>query len=128
MPSSVERPLPPMEVRTSEQARATLRTSEHEPDECGTPERLASDLFDEALTAAGLTTQEVAHILGVSESLVQKMRSRDSRGCPSFVQMLRLPPAFHLELHRAMNRRFGFGRAALRRLIETVGDLAVVIE
>lgn len=110
------------------QRESTFRYSEHEPDACGNPEQLASQLFDEALTAARLTTKEVAHLLGISESLVQKMRSSESRGCPSFVQMLRLPPVFHLELHRAMNRRFGFGRAAIARLLDAVGDLAIITE
>jgi hypothetical protein len=133
MKSSVQLNLPATEVRTSERDRASLRNSEHEPDRFGQPEReaaqtLAAQLFDEALTAARLTNKEVAHLLDISESLVQKMRSLESRGCPSFAQMLRLPPAFHLELHRAMNRRFGFGRAAIARLLEAVGDLALVVD
>lgn len=89
---------------------------------------LAAELFDAALTGAKLTSGEVAYLLGISESLVRRMRSKDARERASFVQMLRLPPAFHLELHRAMNRRFGFGRAALVQLLEAAGALALVVE
>lgn len=87
---------------------------------------LSAQLFDEALREAKLTSQEVAHLLRVSESLVNRMRSPNYREGVSLRQMLRLPPAFHLELHRAMNRRFGFGRAMLRELLETLGCLAMV--
>jgi hypothetical protein len=89
---------------------------------------VAAELFDEALTAAKLTSQEAAYLLSVSESLVRRMRSPNARERVSFTQMLRLPPAFHVELHRAMNRRFGFGRQALARLLDAVGDLALVLE
>jgi len=87
---------------------------------------LAARWFDEALTRAGLESKEVAHLLGVSVSLVDKWRSTNEQRCPSFVQMLCLPPRFHFELHRVMNRHFGFGRAALARVIEAAGDLAAV--
>lgn len=125
--------LPPVEVRGSEQDRPAFRKSEQDAATFRTTEQddvdgLAASLFDEALTAAALTNKEVAHLLGVSVSLVEKMRSTEARGCPSFVQMLRLPPAFHLELHRAMNRRFGFGRQLLRRILDDLSDLAVVTE
>ena len=40
--------------------------------------------------------------------------------------MLLLPASFHIALHRVMNRRYGFGRAALKRLLDAAGDLAVV--
>jgi hypothetical protein len=90
------------------------------------PDAVASELFDTALTAAGLTTAEVAYLFKCSESVVRRMRSKDARERVSFGQMLRLPPAFHIELHRAMNRRFGFGRAALLRLLDAVGEFAAV--
>ncbi len=75
---------------------------------------------------AHLERKEIAHLCGVSESLVDKWCSVDQRGCPSFVQMLMLPPSFHLALHKAMNAKFGFARAALLDLIESVGALAVL--
>lgn len=89
-------------------------------------ERDAAELFDAALTRAKLGNKEVAHLCGVSPSLVEKWRKADSPNRPSFVQMLLLPPSFQLELHRAMNARFGFGRAALVDLLDAVGRLAVV--
>lgn len=121
--------LPPTEVRSSEHPSAAFRKSEHagKPDQNDTAE-LAAALFDEALTRAQLTNKDVAHLLGVSVSMVEKMRSTEARGCPSFAQMLRLPPAFHIEMHRAMNRRFGFGRRALLDLMEAAGTLALVNE
>lgn len=97
---------------------------------------LASELFDAAMAVlehpdrkgTRLNNKDVADLCGVSESLVHKWRSSDQRACPSFAQMLCLPPAFHLELHRAMNRRFGFGRAALAQLLEAAGALALFVE
>lgn len=91
-------------------------------------DRLASELFDQALSDAGLTTKEVAYLLGVSDSLVMRMRSPEIRGRVSFTQLLRLPPAFHIALHRRLNARFGFGRAALRDLLEGLGTLALLTE
>lgn len=91
-------------------------------------EQAAAELLHAAITAATLTNQEVAHLCGVSENLVEKWRSTHSRGCPSFAQMLCLPPRFHWELHRAMNRRYGFGRQALLELLAAAGSLAMVIE
>lgn len=85
----------------------------------------ASELFDEALKAARIETAEVAYLLGVSESVVRRMRSKDSRERVSFAQLLRLPPSFHWHLHKAMNRRFGFGQQALRDLLDTLGLIAV---
>jgi hypothetical protein len=89
---------------------------------------LAAELFDEALTEARLSTAEVAYLFGVSESLVRRMRSKDARERVSLTQLLKLPARFHLELHRAMNRRFGFGRQLLRRLLDDLSDLALVLE
>jgi ribosome-binding protein aMBF1 (putative translation factor) len=129
-----QRNLPPMEVRKSEQGRAVFRKSEQErgafrkAEQAADTAVLAAELFDAALQRAGLNSKEVAHLLGISESLVQKMRSTEQRGCPSFAQLLRLPPRFHIALHREMNDQFGFGRAALGRLLEAAGDLALAVE
>lgn len=123
-----QRSLPPMELRASEQPDATFRNSEHEADVLGKSEQLAALFLNQAIDRAGLTNKEVAHLCGVSVSLVEKWRSTEARGCPSFVQMLLLPPAFHLELHRAVNRRFGFGAQILARLMNDLSDLAVVVE
>lgn len=117
-----------MELRDSEQRDPAFRNSEHEIEALGKSEQLAATFLGEAIEHAGLTNKEVAHLCGVSVSLVEKWRSIEARGCPSFVQMLLLPPAFHLELHRAMNRRFGFGAQILARLLNDVSDLALVVE
>lgn len=143
--------LPPVEVRKSEQPSAPFRNPEHQPG----PERLgaavlgnseqrlaalriqehaddrhvlAASILDEAFRLANLESKEAAHLVGVSTSLVDKWRSVDERGCPSLAQLLMLPPTFHIALHRVMNRRFGFGRAALSRLLEAAGDLALGVE
>jgi len=110
--------LPPTEVASSEQRTETF----------GSSERLAAQFLNEAFLAAGLDTKEIAHLCGVSVSLVEKWRDVNARGCPSFVQMLLLPPSFHLALHRVMNRRFGFGKQALRDLLESAGALALALE
>lgn len=107
-------------VRSSEQLKVPFRSSEQ-----AGPDVLAAELFDQACRAAGLENKDVAHLCGVSVSLVEKWRQKDTRGCPSFLQMLLLPPGFHVALHRAMNAQFGFGRAALLDLLDAVGRLAV---
>ena len=117
-----------MEVRRSEPKTSAFRNSEHEADGLGKAEQLAAILLDEAIENAGLTNKEVAHLCGVSVSLVEKWRKADARGCPSFVQMLCLPAAFHIALYRVQNKRFGYGRAALARLIDAASDLALVTE
>jgi len=89
---------------------------------------LSAQLFDGALTLAGISSKEVGILLGVGAPLVSKWRSPEYREQPSFAQMLRLPIGFHIALHRTMNARFGFGRAAIRRLLDAVGDLMAVSE
>jgi DNA-binding transcriptional regulator YiaG len=116
-----------MEVRGSEQPSTAFRNSEHDVEALGESEQLAATFLNQAFDAAGLTTKEIAHLCGVSTSLVEKWRSTDARGGPSFVQLLMLPPTFHFELHRAMNRRFGFGRQLLARLADDLADLAMVV-
>lgn len=91
-------------------------------------DEMSAELFDTALTAASVTTAEAAFLLGISESLVRRMRSKDSRERVSFAQLLRLPPAFHLELHRAMNARYGYGRQALLDALDALGRIALVME
>lgn len=117
-----------MPLGVSEQAAVSFRNSEQGPEAFAQSEQFASELLHEAFDAARLENKEIAHLCGVSVSLVEKWRSSEARGCPSFAQLLRLPPTFHLALHRAMNRRFGFGRAALAQLLEAAGALALVVE
>lgn len=121
--------LPPT-LLPNREPEAPLLTKQEQPPQVPSADAdaLAAELFDVALAAARITSQEAAFLFGVSESMVRKMRSVNARERVSFVQMLKLPPAFHIELHRAMNRRFGFGRAALAQLLEAAGELALVTE
>lgn len=88
--------------------------------------RVASEVFAAACRDARLTPAEVAFLCGVSENLVNKWQNPNDERCPSFAQMLCLPFAFHLTLFGLMNRRFGFARAAVQRLLSAVGDVAVL--
>lgn len=120
--------LPPMPVGKTEPSDAAFRKSEQADGPLGKSEQLAAELLDEAFGCAGLANKETAHLCGVSVSMVEKWRSSEARGCPSFVQLLLLPPSFHIALHKSMNKRFGFGRAAMADLLEAVGSLAMVVE
>jgi len=149
-PSKSQRNLPPMELRDPEQPDLAFRKSEQDADAVGKTQRespaagtfrnseqdemalresehCAARLLDAAFRDAGLESKDVAFFCGVSTSLVEKWRSPEQRGCPSFVQMLLLPPTFHLALHRRLNKRYGFGRAALKLLLDAAGDLALVV-
>ena len=119
--------LPPMPLRGSEQADPSLRNSQQDEAALRRSEQLAAEALDAAFFEAHLENKDIAFLCGVSVSLVEKWRTADQRGCPSLVQMLLLPPAFHCALHRQLNKRFGFGRAALVRLLDAVGDLALVV-
>ena len=128
-------------LRSSEPLKATLRSSErsrprgdalgfseHDPDALRESERDAARLLDQAFTDAGLETKVIADLCGVSPSLVEKWRSTEARGGPSFLQLLCLPPAFHLAMNKLLNQRYGFGRAALLDLLDAVGRLALLAE
>lgn len=139
---SVQQPLPPMEVRKTDDAAggaAGFRRSEcdqngdasfrnSEPVTADSVHAISAALFDEALENAHLTSKDVAFLWNCSVSNVEKMRSRGMRTCPSLVQLLLLPPRFHYELHKALNRRYGYGRQALRELLDVMGTLALVVE
>jgi hypothetical protein len=105
-----------------------FRRSEQDSDALRESEQLAAEILDAAFIAACINNKEIADLCRVSVSLVEKWRSRDARGCPSLVQLLCLPTRFHIELHRAMNRRLGLGRAALAHALEALGALALVVE
>jgi hypothetical protein len=104
------------------------QSSSPRPEWTTDPDQLASMMFDRAIENAHLTTAEVAYLFGVSESVVRRMRSKDARERVAFGQLLRLPPVFHIELSKLLNEHFGFRRAALLRLLDAVGDLAVAVE
>lgn len=152
-PAESQRFLPAMEVPRPERSAADFRSAESrdpsrgstvsresafrqaeaDPGSCRGSEPdsydLAAELFRAALAdpKCNLTIKEVAHLLGVSTSLVEKWARPGARACPSFAQMLRLPLRFHLALRRAMDRRFGFSRAALLDLLEAAGALALAV-
>jgi len=110
-----------------EHARLVLPNEEHESSEHLTPseaDALSAQLFDAALMAAKLSNKEVAYLLGISPSLVRKMRSADDRARPSLPQLLRLPARFHRAFHREMNKRFGYAHHAAVRMLAALGDLA----
>jgi DNA-binding transcriptional regulator LsrR (DeoR family) len=111
--------LPPLPLANGTQPESVRPDSTQEAD------ALASVLFDQSLTRAQLTTADVAYQLKISESLVRRLRSADARERVSFAQILSLPPSFLLELTKALNARFGFGRAALLDLLDAAGRLAV---
>lgn len=118
----------PAEVRNSEEAQPVLRSSE---DDATTPDsihEISASLFDDACKGARLTNKEVSFLWKCSVSNVEKMRLVGTRTCPSLVQLLLLPPRFHYEFHKAMNKRYGYGRAALREVLEALGTLALVTE
>lgn len=120
--------LGPLQLRDSEQRADSFRISEQDDEAFGKAERASAEILNEAFEGAALDNKEIAHLCGVSVSLVEKWRSAEARGCPSFVQMLRLPFSFHWHLHKALNRRFGFGKHALAQLLEAAGMLAVGME
>jgi hypothetical protein len=134
----------PLEVPTSDSQAGALRTSEGErptlPNGDGPspafPKQEALDrayatcaaLFDAAMTGANLRNQDVAYLLGVSESLVRKWRSAEARVCPNHVQLEQLPLSFKWHLFKAMSNRYGFARTALLRLVDSAGLLALGVD
>jgi hypothetical protein len=95
-----------------------------------TPEeadRLAAEVFDEALTASHIGTEDAARMVGVSKGLVSKWRSPHYTERPSYGQLLRLGPEFNLAMNRIVARRFGFARAALLTLMDAASDLALAV-
>lgn len=126
-PSKHQLRLPPMPLRDSQPAAPALRMSQQDDRALRHSEQLAAEVLSAAFDAAGLENKQIAYLCGVSVSLVEKWRTPEQRGCPSLVQMLLLPPAFHLCLHRQLNKHFGFGKAALVQLLEAAGALALVI-
>lgn len=138
-------PLPPMPVgksegqsspfRKPEEHEAAVRFSEDRP--IATPDSasaLSAEIFTEALkttrigNVVGLQRKEVAELLGVSTNLVDRWCNPNEPACPSDIQMLCMPWAFHLARHRVMNKRFGFWRASIARVFESLGDAVLGFE
>lgn len=115
-------------LKAGEASRA-IRSQEGDPRTDGSPDPDAesSRLFDQALQDARIETGEAAYLCGVTDSLVRRWRSSNYREQPSLGQLLRLPPSFHIALHRQMDKRYGFGRAALASLLDAAGALALFV-
>jgi len=88
-------------------------------------ERAAAKAFDQALKTAEINNKEVAHLCGVSQSLVEKWRNPEQRAFPNLFQMWLLPVEFWVAFHKEHDDRAGFGRAALLDLLGAIGRLAV---
>jgi len=128
MPRSIQQALPSLELKNVS-LKVDLRNNVSRPVELSSEEAaiLAAEVFDEALNACGIGTEQAALVIGVSKGLVSKWRSPHYRERPSYAQLLQLPPAFHLAMNRIVSRRFGFARAALAMLMDAAGDLAVAV-
>lgn len=126
MSRSFQQSLPPMPLANCSQVEPsrTNCSPEPEPRTKDSADAEAAAIFDDALTGARITSKEVAALVGVSESLVNRWRSPNYREAPSFTQMLRLPVSFHWHLNKALNRKYGFGRQALAQVLEGLGMLA----
>ena len=123
-----QRTLGPMELRKSEPSGDLFRNSEHDPDGFRKSEQFAAELLHEALKVAGLDNKDIAYLCGVSQSLVEKWRSTEARGCPSYAQLLCLPASFHIALFRLMNKKLGLGRALIADVLQDVSLLALAVE
>lgn len=115
--------------RRSEPDSEAFRSSERQlPERDADAYRASAELFDAACRRAQLDRKEIAHLLGISQSLVDKWASPNERACPSHPQMLRLPLSFHLALWWAMNRRYGIARALVGELFSAFAGMAIASE
>lgn len=126
--------LEPMEVRKPSDAEPSRRSASPAAPERRNPSEpdaltiAASTLFDQALTDARITNAEAAHLMGISESLVNRMRSPNYRECVSLVQLLRCGPSVTWQFHRALHARNKFAQVALREAVQSLSLLAVGID
>lgn len=137
--------LGPMEVRNADAGRVVVRKtdeavgafgfSEEKPLARGeSAQALSAEIFDESLRTTrigkviGLERKEVAALLGVSKNLVDRWCNPNEPHCPSDVQMLCMPWAFHLARHRIMSKRFGFWRSAIATVMQSIGEVALGCE
>lgn len=105
--------LPPCEVRNSDNGPTDRSV-------------FASRVFHLSLVAAEMTNQEVAYVVGVSESLVQKWRSQNDRQVPSLAHLVQLPPRFWIEMWCLLNDRLGLRDAAVERVAAALADLKLL--
>lgn len=116
--------LPPA-LLTNREGQAPALTKREPHEDVGVA---ASFLFDKALSDAGLTTGEAAHLMGVSENMVNRMRSPNYRECVSLVQLLRCGPSVTWKFHVALHHKQQFGQRALREALQALSLVGVGIE
>lgn len=109
--------------RNSEGSDLAVRTSESDLADVARPAdddeaiAAAAALFDEALKRSGLdNNKDVAALIGVSQSLVDKWRRPNEPASPSLVHMMKLPATFHWEFIRGLFRRYRLARLAAREI------------
>jgi len=124
-PSLVANPSGKATSRTSLESERAGRTKDSQPDATTI---LASELFDRALDDARVTSAEAAHLVGVSESLINRMRSPNYRECVSLVQLLRCGPVVVWKFHVALHHKEQFGQRALREAMQALSLIAVGID
>jgi hypothetical protein len=122
--------LGPMEVGDSDSSVRSVRNSDDSQGlvRMSDAPAVSASIFDQAIVKAGIERKEVAALVGVSTSLVDKWCDVHADRSPSFTQLLCMPLSFHLALNKVMNRRFGFWRAIARDLFETIGQFAAAVD
>lgn len=115
----------PEMLRAKDSRESDARTNDSEPDPLM---QSASFLFDAALRDARVTSAEAAHLMGISESLVNRMRSPNYRECVSLVQLLRCGPQVTWRFHVALHHKQKFGQLALREALQALSLVGVGIE
>jgi hypothetical protein len=120
------------EVRSPNQLKASVRKS-HQAEEAVRNDResadaLAAAIFTHALESAGITRDEAAYLMGgISRSMVDQMCAPTVAKAPSLVQLLLLPPQFHLALIRELDAHFGLGRSVLAQVQQAIGTLGLLV-
>lgn len=112
-----------MEVRRSDAVETPVRKSDLTRD---AGERVAAEMFSQALKASGINRDEAAALMGVSRSLVDKFCEATGKS-PSLIQVVLLGPAFHIELIKELDKHFGLGRALLARVQQSLGTLGLMV-
>lgn len=126
-----------MPLPNTEQRRTLLPNQEQAPTVLTNQERLTQEeaddlsarLLNDAIEGARLTNGDIAFILGISESLVRKMRSPHTRERMSHAQMLRLGvarPLFYIELTIATDAHTGWFRRFALQLQQQASALFAV--
>jgi hypothetical protein len=129
--------LPPMHLPNGARSAAMLPNQEQPSEVPAIREQLtadeaddlASQLVSDAIDAARLTNADVAFVLGISESLVRKMRSPNTRERMSHGQILKLgfhSPRFYVELTLATDARTGWLRRFAMQLQQQATALFAV--